>query len=644
MAVDRRRNEDFKRDEDRTRGSSSSSTPNTKYDDPPNSRLFIVCGKQIDEDQFKEAFGVYGKIEEVWLLKDRHTKAPKGIAYIKFSKTSEAATAMEEMNGRCIANCPRPLKVLIAHARDQGSKRELNEEERLLRLFVVVPKNIKESELEEHFGQFGDVDYVSIVKDRNTKESKGFAYIKYHRMSHAAKAFEDCERAYKPVFADPKPKQGDYRNQTDINKNHAVNMHSGSHDTGGRSQSSNERGYRPGGGGGGGGPGSTTSGSTNASISCDPYASLHDHALSGDVGGDCRVVANVSSSVIYDLVWKLFDLVPGLEHCERVGPSTVDSKNSRLTSYQILYNNPQSAVYARDKLNGFEYPPGQKVSVMMIGNGMAGRYRQPGISTAGLTGNVVIPPPMSIPQPPSSVSSFIHPLQTSISSTPPAINRGVLNAAQNAAVNAQAQLQSAANVRSLQNDHLVANLTETIANATALLQAAGYAQGGPPTNTFPPTTVTNPVLSQHQPQRVDQGPVSQSSPVPGAGSNLNETGIIYDPSYCSVKLPAPHPLAPIDSPVAERLFIVCTPIPPPLYALKDVFGRFGNLIDIYVLNNKTCGYAKYAAVESAEAAVKSLHGQDVCGSRLKVMLADPQDKASPAGGDVAGRKRAKFET
>jgi RNA recognition motif-containing protein len=79
--------------------------------------------------------------------------------------------------------------------------------------------------------------------------------------------------------------------------------------------------------------------------------------------------------------------------------------------------------------------------------------------------------------------------------------------------------------------------------------------------------------------------------------------------------------------------------------LKDVFRRFGNLIDIYVLNNKTCGYAKYAAIESAEAAVKSLHGQDVCGSRLKVMLADPQqDKNSTGGGDAGGRKRAKFET
>ena len=643
MAVDRRRNEDIKRDEDRSRGSSNSSTPNTKYDDPPNSRLFIVCGKQIDEEQFKEAFEVYGKIEEVWLLKDRHTKTPKGIAYIKFSKTSEAATAMEEMNGRCIAGCPRPLKVLIAHARDQGSKRELNEEERLLRLFVVVPKNIKESELQEHFGQFGDIDYVSIVRDRSTKENKGFAYIKYHRMSHAAKAYEDCERAYKPVFADPKPKQGDHRGQTDINRNHAGPGHGGSHGNGGRSLSSNERGYRAG-GGGGGGPGSTTSGSTNASLPCDSYVSLHDQGASGDGGGDCRLVANVSSVVGYDLVWRLFDLVPGLEHCERVGQSSSDGKSNKVTSYQMLYNNSQSAVYARDKLNGFEYPPGQKVSAMMLGGGITGRYRPPGIPSVHYPGNVTLPPPPALPiSPHTSASSFINSVHSAptTTSTPPAINRGLLNAAQNAAATAQAQLNSAANARSLQNDHLVANLTETIANATALLQAAGYTPSGPPANVFPATPSTHSVLAQ-QPQRMDPGTTPHPS-IPATLPNSVDMGESYDPSYCSVKLPAPHPLAPIDSPVDERLFIVCTPIPPPLYALKDVFGRFGNLIDIYVLNNKTCGYAKYAAKESAEAAVKSLHGQDVCGSRLKVMLADPQDKTS-GGGDGGGRKRAKFET
>ena len=47
-----------------------------------------------------------------------------GVTYIKFSKTSEAATAMEEMNGRCIGGHPRPLKVLIAHRYIVGNCRE----------------------------------------------------------------------------------------------------------------------------------------------------------------------------------------------------------------------------------------------------------------------------------------------------------------------------------------------------------------------------------------------------------------------------------------------------------------------------------------------------------------------------------------
>jgi len=44
---------------------------------------------------------------------DKVTNEPKGVTYIKFSKTSEAALAMEEMNGRCIGSHPRPLKVDI---------------------------------------------------------------------------------------------------------------------------------------------------------------------------------------------------------------------------------------------------------------------------------------------------------------------------------------------------------------------------------------------------------------------------------------------------------------------------------------------------------------------------------------------------
>jgi RNA recognition motif-containing protein len=548
-----------------------------------------VCGKQITEEQFRESFGVYGTIEEVWILKDRVTNDPKGVTYIKFSKTSEAALAMEEMNAKCIPGSPRPLKVLIAHSRDQGSRRDMNEDERLVRLFVVVNKTMSETELREHFEQFGDIDYVSIVRDRSSKESKGFAYVKYHRMSHAAKAFEECDRSFKPVFADPKPQKSSY--------------HDGAGSGGG------------GGGGGGGserfgGPGSTASGSTSASISASYDMLSYMDTSQSNPEGIHRLSVSVSPSVNQDQLWRLFDLVPGLDYCDR----SRDSRNgsggggggSRTKGfYTVVYNNPQSATYAKEKLHGFEYPPGHRMVVRFdttydqgsnsSGGGSGSHHfnrggypQQPGFSPVSPRHG-----PMGHPPPVPHQGGMAPPLPppVSLQGPPPKMN--------------------------IQND--LAHLTETIANATALLQAAGYAAPNAPLSVPSLNIVGQPM----QPPAV--------STIPG--------GETYDPSYCSVKLPSPQPLAAMDSVVSERLFIVCTPIPPQLYALKDVFGRFGSLIDIYMLNGKTCGYAKYGSKESADRAVTALHGQEICGSRLKVMPADPQDKS----GDSA-RKRPKLAT
>ena len=109
---------------------------------------------------------------------------------------------------------------MVAHAKDQGSSRESNEEERLLRLFVVVGKDVTEDELKADFEAFGTVQYVNIVKDRVTKESKGFAYIKFYRLVHAAKAFESCDKSYKAVFAEPRPARQTEENNQHLNHHH----------------------------------------------------------------------------------------------------------------------------------------------------------------------------------------------------------------------------------------------------------------------------------------------------------------------------------------------------------------------------------------------------------------------------------------
>jgi hypothetical protein len=495
----------------------------SKYDDPPNSRLFIVCGKSITEDDFKESFEPYGIIEEIWVLRDKVTNEPKGVTYIKFSKTSEAALAMEEMNGRCIGSHPRPLKVLIAHSRDQGSRREMNEEERLVRLFVVVPKSMSETDLKDYFNQFGDVDYVSIVRDRTTKESKGFAYIKYHRMSHAAKAFEACDRIYKPVFADPKPQKSGY------------------HDGGGGSNSDRLLVS-----GGGGGPGSTASASTTASISAvGGYDMLtYMDTSHSNPEGHCRLTVVTSPLINQDQLWRLFDLVPGLDYCElkRVEGRGRDRSSKAIGT--VVFNNPQSATYAKEKLHGFEYPPGHRLIVKFEegsvssggGGGHGGGYSAgppplPSLPYGNLPlgrpqGGYMAPPPLTAGGPPGS-----YPLAPRL---PPPPLAPPLQPHHHTSVAGRPHANS------IPTD--LQTLADTIAQATSIIQAAGYTTGG------------NHLGGGHLPG----GATAANSVVP-------ET---YDPSYCSVKLPAPQPLAPPDSPVAERLFVVCTPYHPVIYILK----------------------------------------------------------------------------
>ncbi|CAC5406793.1 unnamed protein product [Mytilus coruscus] len=124
---------------------------------PANSRLFILCSKQATEDMFQKEFERFGGIEDIWVVKDKRSNENKGVTYIKYGKTSEAALAMEEMNGKSLDGDPKPLK------------------------------------------EFGDIDSVSLVTDKYSGANKGFGYVRFHRAYHAALAFEGCDPANSPL-------------------------------------------------------------------------------------------------------------------------------------------------------------------------------------------------------------------------------------------------------------------------------------------------------------------------------------------------------------------------------------------------------------------------------------------------------------
>ncbi|KAJ9600031.1 hypothetical protein L9F63_009673, partial [Diploptera punctata] len=163
----------------------------------------------------------------------------------------------------------------------------------------------------------------------------------------------------------------------------------------------------------------------------------------------------------------------------------------------------------------------------------------------------------------------------------------------------------------------VSVLAETIAQAKSMLQSSSFRN--------------DPVgMDEDIPYRGDTGALTDV--IAQATSLIQQLakGPAIEGSLLKscLDLPPPQPLAPPGMETAERLFVVCTPKAPPPHIMTDLFSRFGNLIDMHILNGRNYGYVKYGSKESAQQAMQALHGQEMCGAVIKVKTADPPSDSS----------------
>lgn len=386
---------------------------------------------------------------------------------------------------------------MIAQSKGSGSKTDFHDETALTRLFIICPKEYTEDNLRQKFQDFGEIEYVQIVRDHKTGENKGFGYVKFRKSSAAAVALENCDKTLKAVWAEPKSAKiarnaaaaAAAMQSTLIPHNPFLEVNNYSQAAAAPVSSH------------------TVSMNVNNAASLqgvadyygtqNPVAAVAESITTSHT--PTRLFVKVSPMIGAEQLSRLFDIIPGMQMCDlKRNYGTGESKGFAY----VTYNSVGSAIYAKEKLNGFEYPLGSKLVV---------KYAEdpPGMRSNG-TGQ-------------GSDTAF--------------------------------QIQSHGSKSSL--------------------TGGSYA-------------------------------VDYSTAV-----------------YTSAALPAPSPLADPTSEVVSRLFIVCQPAPPPESALKDVFSRFGNLIDVWMMKDRNFGYAKFASKESADAAIEGMHGHEVLGMKLKVMHADP---------------------
>ncbi|XP_032396720.1 RNA-binding protein 45 isoform X2 [Etheostoma spectabile] len=456
-------------------------------DDPPNSRLFVVTSRSITEDELRESFSVFGDIHGIWVVKDKQTKESKGICYVKFAKSSQACLAMEEMHGKVLMDGTKPIKVFIAQSRSSTRHRDVEDEE-LTRIFVMIPKTFSEEDLKDTFKEYGDIEYCVIIKNKATGESKGLGYVRYYKPSQAAVAIENCDKTYRAILAEP-------RTKTTAPEDYSAGA---------------PRGDYVGGGGGGGDM------NQYAFPMADPgnYPVNMDYRSGdrlGDRSGDftrCLMIST-RAALTQEQIFSLFDIIPGMEYCELQRDSYGLSKGHAL----IRYSNLGSAVYAKEKLNGFEYPPGNRLAVNFVDDGE---------DRSSPVGRMAM--------------QFV---------------------------------------------------------ATQMMSSA---------------------WNGHSSSQAMKPSYPAVAPMPRVQTDVN--------------LPPLKKLAPPDSKAKERLFVVFSPAPLPPDVLEDVFCRFGSLIEVHLVPGRKVGYMKYADKQCADDALAALHGRVVNGVKMKVMLADPPREES----------------
>ena len=78
------------------------------------------------------------------------------------------------------------------------------------------PYSVDEAQIRELFSSYGDIEEVSVISDRNTGQSKGFAFVTFATQNAAERALEqngkDLKgRALRVNIAQDKPKRNDDR-------------------------------------------------------------------------------------------------------------------------------------------------------------------------------------------------------------------------------------------------------------------------------------------------------------------------------------------------------------------------------------------------------------------------------------------------
>ena len=178
---------------------------NPSYCKPTKSlRIFFGFNVCMSPQDLKDSFKKYGPIDSVRVIEDKITRKSRGFGFVNFKNIEDAEKAKNNsvdlvMNDRKLqVNFSLPQRPYIPIS-ERNTKLNSSERERFadpepskcLCVFGLgIHTTVKDLKL--IFKKYGSIDNLAIIKDKVTRESRGYAFIYFHNLNDAKKAKKDC--------------------------------------------------------------------------------------------------------------------------------------------------------------------------------------------------------------------------------------------------------------------------------------------------------------------------------------------------------------------------------------------------------------------------------------------------------------------
>lgn len=135
--------------------------------------------KDMETQELHQLFNDFGAIKHVKIVRNWSTGESNGYGFVNFEKVNNARLAQMCLNGRQVRG--KRLKVSVARPSSDDMKDR--------KVFIAnLPYSYDEQQLMHDFGRYGKIQYLNILRDRRTSQSRGIAFVHYEWRSSAERA------------------------------------------------------------------------------------------------------------------------------------------------------------------------------------------------------------------------------------------------------------------------------------------------------------------------------------------------------------------------------------------------------------------------------------------------------------------------